>query len=380
MKLNRATGSGEPSSPTALVGCLLVLGVISLLLGFGGALVLMGLQTAAGVLSFMTALWMVASLVAGGCVGGVMWALAWLCQNSYRRALTVRRLATAMEQLSFSSLPDASPGAAGAPAGGVSAADGDLQAILDQLRDLNANVLLTDRQRETKRRYFTERRSQKLAEQVATTAAGSPDQAQELLDELVAIVPDHPKIASLSEQIDRCRREVEQRDVSEAAAQAEDLMSGGEFPSAEAVATGLLARHPSALQAIALLAKVRREGQTFSTEQRTRMYREIQKHAQRRRWREALEAARAMLKAYPNSPEADAVTAQMNTLGDNARLEDVRELRDQIANLIERKRYGEAVELARALITEFPETAAATDLRGQMGRLEELAKAEDATP
>ena len=63
----------------------------------------------------------------------------------------------------------------------------------------------------------------------------------------------------------------------------------------------------------------------------------------------------------------------LSTIQDNARLEEVRELRDQIRDLIERRRYADAIEYAQDLIQRFPDTKAAEELGRQMARLRELA-------
>ena len=88
----------------------------------------------------------------------------------------------------------------------------------------------------------------------------------------------------------------------------------------------------------------------------------------------ALAAAGELLEAYPDSPEAAEVRSTLRTLTDNARIEEVRELRDEIRDLLSRRRYAEALACARDLVRRFPTTAAAEELRSQMARLEELAR------
>ena len=129
------------------------------------------------------------------------------------------------------------------------------------------------------------------------------------------------------------------------------------------------------IEAGALLGRVRRERGAYEVEQRASLYRRIEQAAAERHWRAALKAMEELVAAFPSSPEADAARAQMPTVADNARLEEVRELRDRIADLIGRRRFAEAAELARDLIDRFPDTAAAEDLRKQLDRLDELAKA-----
>ena len=104
------------------------------------------------------------------------------------------------------------------------------------------------------------------------------------------------------------------------------------------------------------------------------MYKKVELEAANRRWRSAAVAAQELLAAHPRSPQAEAVRAKLPTLRDNALLEEVREIRNQIRDLISRRRYPEALEVARDLVHRFPQTAVAEELRSQMARLEELAK------
>jgi len=108
---------------------------------------------------------------------------------------------------------------------------------------------------------------------------------------------------------------------------------------------------------------------------RDSLYREVQRHAEARRWREALEAAHRFIDAFPQSVDADAVRAMLPTIEGNARIEEVRAIRDRIRDLIERRRYAEAVEVAEDVIARFPETRAAEELCRQLDRLRELSRA-----
>ncbi len=53
----------------------------------------------------------------------------------------------------------------------------------------------------------------------------------------------------------------------------------------------------------------------------------------------------------------------MDTVRKNAHFEEARTLRDRIGDLIKRKRYSEAVEIAEDLIRRFPNTRVAKQLR-----------------
>ena len=112
----------------------------------------------------------------------------------------------------------------------------------------------------------------------------------------------------------------------------------------------------------------------FHEERRDRMYNEVARLAEARQWRQALKAARLYLQTFPFGAGADAVGAMLTTMEDNARIEEVRELRDHIRDLLERRRYAEAVKCAGDVIGRFPDTRAAEELGQQMNRLRELAR------
>lgn len=364
--------------PSVLTPCLLVLGIISVLSGLAAGVAILSVDATGGRFGPVTVIWMLVALAGGGCLGGVMWALAWLCRDQHRRSLSQGRMASTLERLA-STGPQVQTSAA-APGAEVSApaqpvAGGE---ILEQLRELNINLLLSEQQRAAKRKHILSPLSKELAEKITQAADdGEPDQCEAHLQELMRIAPEWPT-AQLRELIERARVQARQRDIAEASAQAENLMSAGDFDESEAVAKGLLARYPDLEEAAALAERVRREREAFIAEQRLSMYQVVEHAASRRHWRAATEAAEVLLAAHPASPEADAVRAQMGAIRDNARLEEVRERRDRIKNLIERNRYAEAIELAQEVIESFPETAAAEDLRDQMSRLEELAASEEA--
>lgn len=161
--------------------------------------------------------------------------------------------------------------------------------------------------------------------------------------------------------------------VARARRQAEDLMAVANFGDAEAVARDLVESYPSDEDARRLLEHVHREGRAFAMEQRRRLYDEVDRMAGSHRWRAAAAAARRLLEDYPNSQEADLVAEKMATLEENARMEEARELRDRIRDMLQRRRYAEAVTLAEDVLVRFPDTRMAAELRGQMDRLRQRA-------
>jgi hypothetical protein len=115
-------------------------------------------------------------------------------------------------------------------------------------------------------------------------------------------------------------------------------------------------------------------------EQRRRMYAEVQRFVTRKRWEEALAAARTFVERFEGSDDAEAVRMQIPTLEMNAEIEVRQQLEAQIMDLARHGRYIEAASLARRVIAQYPESPQAEALRSQISRLEELATNPNAPP
>lgn len=361
--------------PTVLVTVLLALAMICALLGVAGAVAAVlsalpgrSLQTTDVVLAL-------ASLAGGGGLAGALWALAWLCRRQYFQALQERNL---LDRLASLGSPQP-PAPTAAPASPPPQANDD--ELLRQLRELNINLLLDPVQRQLKRQFLVERHALSLAVRLEEAIqAEDLSQAQTLLEELVGISPDNPRLAELRPRFEQLSRQQRQRQLEEARRRVADVMAVGDFAQAQVLAQRLLEKQPDWPEARQLLEHVRRERQLYLGEQRSRMVRLVEREAADRHWRSALQAAREMISAFPDSAEAQSIRERLETLSENAALEEARELRDQIRGLFERHQYPQALELARDLVARFPTTAAAEDLRRQMGRLEELAASNPQPP
>jgi hypothetical protein len=104
------------------------------------------------------------------------------------------------------------------------------------------------------------------------------------------------------------------------------------------------------------------------------MLEEIQQLVHQRRWREAAEGTRRFLEMFPNDIEAPPLREQLKTLDANAEIQTRQQLEAQYKELIQQHRYWDAVGLANRIIAQYPMSPQANALRGQIGRLEELAR------
>lgn len=249
-----------------------------------------------------------------------------------------------------------------------------LEELRDLLIELNTNTLLSPEQREAKRLRKQSQQAEQLSRQVHRAIRDEQfETAEELLQQLAGEVPDDPHVAELEDQIAEARRQRRQAVLEHRMREVTDLMSIARFAQARQVAEDLLDVHPDDEDVRQLLTRVEREEEAYTQEKIRRHSEEINSFATVRQWGRALESARRLVTEYPDCTEATQANAMMPTLIDNARIEEVRTYRDRFLGYMERKRYVQALEIARHVVENFPETAAAEELRSQLPRLESLA-------
>jgi len=143
----------------------------------------------------------------------------------------------------------------------------------------------------------------------------------------------------------------------------ENMMAVAQFARAEKLAQALLAVMPDSGDAEAMLETVRRESTAFRSEQQTRLFAEFQRWTESRQWIKARTIGEQLIAKYPASEEGQTVAASMGTVRSNAHFEEARTLRDRIGDLIKRKRYSEAIDIAEDLMRRFPTTQVAKQLK-----------------
>ncbi len=252
----------------------------------------------------------------------------------------------------------------------------DLLAVLEDIRDTS---LLTSEQRMEKRHRVAEAEFEQVTAKIREkTVQGEFATARELAEQIARKYPDDERATSLQSQVESARERNEGEDVASCKQQISDLINISAWGRAREMAEQLRQRHPDSADARQLLLKIEKEHRQFQDEQRRRMYAEVQRFVTRRRWEEALTAAHTFRQRFPNCEESDALQMQLPTLETNAEIEVRQRLEGQIMEYARQGRYIEAVDLARKVIRDFPESPQAQVLREQIGRLEELADNPDA--
>jgi tetratricopeptide (TPR) repeat protein len=364
--------------PQLLVGCLLVLaGALPVSGTVLGVATLIRAERA-GDITLIEGSYAAVCFVTAWSGGAVLWAIAWLVRRGYESSVISQRLVAALERVSLAQEQMASERSTPAPTDSK-VGEAELQErILGELVELNANLLLSPAQRQAKARQRQSKLTAHLISEIERAIdSGDLVRAQEALDQLGETVSDAPRLAELQQRLAERRASVETEDLQRETRRAEDMMAVGEFDEANKLAENLLGKYPGSDDAKDLVERVQREGSAFHTEQRRRLYAEVTRSAETRRWRQALGAARKLLETYPQSSEADAVIAKVATLEENARIEEVREMRDHIRDLVRRRRFREAAAVAEEVIRRFPDMRVANALRGQIDKLKRRAVESD---
>ena len=249
-----------------------------------------------------------------------------------------------------------------------------LAKISHQLAELNSNSLLTEQQKQARRKGKLQTLQVELISQTRTLIeSGEMEQSRQALAELELELPDDLQVAQLRELYNANFSTAESDHIQKQTKHAQDLMSVARYDQAIELAKDLAKTYPNSDDAKKLLEKVTHEAKSYATQQRMRFVELIHEHGQAREWVKALEVAHKLIENFPDTPEAKQALESMDTLVDNARIQEVREYRNRIVDMMDRHRYLEAIEIAKYVVENYPETAAAEELRQQMPQLQELA-------
>ncbi|MFQ5425000.1 MAG: tetratricopeptide repeat protein [Phycisphaerae bacterium] len=268
-------------------------------------------------------------------------------------------------------------GSTGEPDG---AAAGEWQELLMVLRDIRDNGLLSEEERHEKKQRVGEDEIRNTRAAVSSLIEGDDFvQARAMAERLQQKYPDNAAAALVGE-VETAREKRESSDIRQCEKQVDELTSISAWDRARQLAEDLRQRHPDAVEPLQLIDRIEREFQVFQQGQRQRMYAEIQRYTSRRRWVEALSAARTFIERFPRCQESEMLQVEIPTLRDNAEIAMRQDMEAEIMDLATHGRYMEAAALARKVIEQFPESPQAEVLRGQLERLDQLANDPDAPP
>jgi hypothetical protein len=248
----------------------------------------------------------------------------------------------------------------------------ELRSVLMEIRDI---LLLPQDQRVRRYQAILEAEFQRrLAAADRFIASRDFHRARDELTALTDRFEMDDRIRETRNRLERAADEARAQDIAQAATRTADLMGLAHWDEAERLGRELADKYPAASEPAALLERVARERRLFEQRHRQRMLDEIQQFVHQRRWKEAAEGTRRFLDMFPNDIEAPPLREQLQTLDANAEIQTRQQLELQYKELLQQHRYWDAVGLARRIIGEYPLSPQANALRGQIARLEEMAR------
>lgn len=347
--------------------------ILSVLTMFGAALLVgVGIQeqTSGGKSVTATLLFgELGKLVAGAALSAVFLSLSWLLR-------TLDGLGRSLDR--FRNALDGSGGSAAANGVGRRMSSngllgpeelGEMRELLEEIRD---STLMNEEQKRERWELVLAHRRKNLSETVHDRIERKRfgDGAHEL-DRFEELYGRDAATTELRRKLDAARRLAERRDLAEALENYATLKANRKWDEALGEAEKLLNTYPQSIEARQWLEQIHRDREHVGAEHRRALLDQTQKRGSERQWRKALGSARALLDEYPESAEAQSVRPQLETLEFNAGVETRQELEEQIKELISRRDFAEALELANQVIVRYPESPQAEALRGQLPRLQE---------
>lgn len=253
--------------------------------------------------------------------------------------------------------------------------------VIGVLEDLRDNSLLSEEERQLKKKLVADEEIRAASAKIRSlTPLGDFAAARDMAEALARKYPNDPRAARLVEQVEQSREKHEVEDVRAVTTQVNDLIVISAWGRARELAQQLQQRHPDSIEARQLLVQLETRYHDFQREQRGRMANEVQRFVTRKKWEEALAAARMFIERFPGSDECEALKMQLPTLIVNAEIDRRQKLEAKIMSLVREGRYIEALDMARGVIRDYPDSPQAEALREQIDRLEELALNPNAPP
>ncbi len=249
-----------------------------------------------------------------------------------------------------------------------------LQQLVQLTREVRDIEMLSAEERADRLRAEGEQLARQLEAEVPTLLREhSWLEARRRVQEARLRFPSLPNWNALEDQIDQAREGVEAQDFDAATREVDDLISLGAWERATEAVRDLQQRHPDSPRVGQLAHRVQLGREKAAAEERARLMAMAQEATDRRDWTVALRRVEEVLARYPNSLEAKDLREQLPTLRSNAEIQARQQMEMEIRDLIKDKRFADALQVARALIAQYPDSPQAAVLRDQLPRLEEKA-------
>jgi len=248
----------------------------------------------------------------------------------------------------------------------------ELRTLLERIYEV---LLLPEQERAGRYRAMVDREfGRRLAVIDHLISTHEFHQAREELTALSERFGQDRRLAEVADRLEKTANAALTNDVTRVTQFVKDVIVQGRWDEAERTVLELARKYPSATEPNALLERLRQEKKKFELLNRQRMHDEIQQFVNQKRWQEAHTAARKFIETFPAGPDTDALKGQLPTLEANSEIQARQTLERYIKQYIQKQQYWDALALARRILNEYPLSPQANALRGQIARLEELAR------
>jgi len=253
-----------------------------------------------------------------------------------------------------------------------------MEQAIKLLQDVNENTLLDEPGRRRKQEFLAHQERRRLFTDIDRLVQDREwAQAKALLEGMRQKYPQNTEVDQYAKQVEELRKQAFNEELVQTRKRIADLIAISAWDKAIRQADLLLEKHPDMAAARELQLHVRGERSKFREEQIKHMYADIQRSIGKKRWNDALQVARQLTEKYPARVEAETLVTQLATLEQNAEIEKRQDIEEQIKDLIHRRNFIQARELARYVLEHYPNSPQANALRSQIEKMEYLARQQE---
>lgn len=195
-----------------------------------------------------------------------------------------------------------------------------------------------------------------------------------LVDRLERRYPGTPAVEELRRELARRRETAEGKELGALVARVEAHIAAGDWTQAQLTAERLARRFPHSQQVVGLMERIRSLAEQDRQANKTDLETTIKDLIQHRRWQEAVEKTRLYLELYPDSPEAKGLRDRLPRLEANADAEERDRLMRAVKQAMNSRRYDEAYRRAAEFLERYPDSKEAEVIRRDLDRLRERAR------
>jgi outer membrane protein assembly factor BamD (BamD/ComL family) len=246
-----------------------------------------------------------------------------------------------------------------------------LEELVHLTRELRDIELLSGPERAARLKHESDELVRQLETDIpALLREHNLQEAQQRLQRARQRFPALPHWHALADQIEQARAKFETHDLDLASREVEDLAALGAWDRAVDIVRTLRQRHPDSEQVAELTRRVAIGRERAAAEERARLMSQAQVATDRREWGDALRLVETLLTRFPGSAEAQELRLQIPTLKANVEIQKRHEMENEIRELVKAQQFARALHIAHDLVDRYPDSPQAHALRDQIPRLE----------